>query len=251
MSVLRVYLTGSICVISGPVVIREDRLPRRQGRLAFAYLACARERAVPRDELADVLWPGLQPRSWEVALSALVSKLRTLLAEAGLRRYAIAGPSGCHQLALPPGAWIDTEDAVLAAHDAEAALLGGRPARAYAAAAVAAAITRRPFLPGLEGTWIESWRALLRATLLRALDCLAEVQTCFGEIPLAVRSAGEAVRLEPYREAGYRRLMRVHLAAGDQAEALSVYEQCRKLLSDELGVVPGAETRAVVEEVAT
>jgi DNA-binding SARP family transcriptional activator len=248
---LRCYLAGSISVLSGPVVVREDRLPGRQGRLAFAYLVSERSRAVPRDELAEVLWPGSQPRAWEVALSALVSKLRALLGEAGLGRDAIARPSACYAIQLPGGTWVDLEAAVQSVHEAESLLRVGQPERAYAAAAVAAAIARRGFLPGLEGSWIESVRTGLRATLLRALDCLAEVQTGFGQTQLAVRSAAEAVGLEPYRETGYQRLMRAHLAAGDRAQAVSVYQRCREVLSSELGIVPTAQTRAVLQEVAT
>ena len=46
-------------------------------------------------------------------------------------------------------------------------------------------------------------------------------------------------------ESGYRRLMRLHQSAGDRAEALRVYERCRRLLADELGTTPAAETEAV------
>jgi len=246
---LRIYLTGALCLASGPLLIREDRLPGRQGRLAFAYLVSERERPVPRDELAEVLWPGSQPRAWEVALSALVSKLRGLLDEAGPGRHAIVRPSGCYRLELAAGSWVDTEAALLSVHEAEGALLSGQPERAYGGAAVAAAIARRPFLPGLDGAWIDARRAVLRASRVRALDCLAEVQARHGDHALALRSAEEAVGLEPYRESGYRRLMRVHLAAGNGAEALRVYERCRSLLSDELGARPTAETEAVLGEV--
>jgi DNA-binding SARP family transcriptional activator len=125
---LRIYLTGSLCLRSGTLLIREHRMPRRQGRLAFAYLVSERDRPVPRDELA-------------------------------------------------------------------------------------------------------------------------EVQTRYGDHALALRSAEEAVGLEPYRESGYQRLMRVHLAAGNRAEALRVFERCQRLLSDELGTRPTAETSAVLAEV--
>jgi DNA-binding SARP family transcriptional activator len=53
------------------------------------------------------------------------------------------------------------------------------------------------------------------------------------------------VRLEPYRESAYQLLMRAHAAAGDRADALRAYEQCRRLLLAELGVGPSPETEAV------
>src|SRR5438105_8373872 len=52
----RVQLCGRFVVeLDGRRV--EDELPGRQGRLAFAYLVCARNRSVTRDELLEALWP--------------------------------------------------------------------------------------------------------------------------------------------------------------------------------------------------
>jgi DNA-binding SARP family transcriptional activator len=56
------------------------------------------------------------------------------------------------------------------------------------------------------------------------------------------------VALRPFRESGYRLLMRAHAAAGNAAEALRVYEDCRALMSQELGVTPSPETKAVRSE---
>jgi DNA-binding SARP family transcriptional activator len=39
--------------------------------------------------------------------------------------------------------------------------------------------------------------------------------------------------------------MRAHAAVGNRAEALRVYERCRCLLSEELGVAPSSQTEAV------
>jgi DNA-binding SARP family transcriptional activator len=40
----------------------------------------------------------------------------------------------------------------------------------------------------------------------------------------------------------YRRLMRCHAALGRRAEALAVYERCRKMLATVLGIEPTPET---------
>jgi Bacterial transcriptional activator domain len=39
--------------------------------------------------------------------------------------------------------------------------------------------------------------------------------------------------------------MQAHAAVGNRAEALRVYERCRSLLSEELGVPPSPQTEAV------
>jgi len=238
--VLRIYLTGEPCLLDGGRLIAAGRLPRRQGRLAFAYLVSERARPVTRAELAEALWPGCLPASYEAALSALVSKLRALLG-----RQAITSAGGCYRLELAADAWVDTEAAHAGVHEAEAALRAGRHGAAYGPATVAAAILRRPFLPGAEGPWVDQRREALRRLLLRALDVLSEVHAWNREPSLAVRVAEQAVALEPFRESGYRRLMALHQRAGDRADALRVYERCRRLLADELGTTPAAETEAV------
>jgi SARP family transcriptional regulator, regulator of embCAB operon len=242
--VLRVYLTGDPCVLTPDRLIRAERLPGRQGRLAFAYLVSQRARPVPRDEFAETLWPDGPPASHELALSALISKLRALLVEAGLERPALRATDGCYRLELPAGTWVDTEAAHEALHEAEAALRARDHAGAYAPAAVASAVLRRPFLPGAEGEWVERRRDALRQLLVRALDVLAEVHAWNREPAMALRVAEQAVALEPYRESGYRRLMELHHRAGDRAQALRVYERCRRLLADELGAAPAPETEA-------
>ena len=60
-----------------------------------------------------------------------------------------------------------------------------------------------------------------------------------------MRWAEQAIELAPFREAGYRRLMEAHVAAGNRAEALRVYERCRRLLADELGAYPSPETESM------
>jgi DNA-binding SARP family transcriptional activator len=247
--VLRIYLTGGLCLTSPEGVVHAARFPRRQGRLAFAYLVSNRSRQTSRDELVDLLWPHEAPRAFDAALSALVSKLRAVLASAGLGRHALTTADRCYQLHLPPNSWIDTEAAFEAVHASEAALRSGSYQMAYGPAVVACAILRRPFLPGDDGLWINQTRQSLLAARLRALDSLAEIHSRNQEPALALRAAEEAVALEPYRDAGYRRLMLIHRLAGNPAEALRAYERLRLLLATDLGMPPAAETQALLESV--
>jgi SARP family transcriptional regulator, regulator of embCAB operon len=243
---LRIYLTGRVLVEEdGKILLDERRLMGRQGRLVFAHLACEHLRAVSRDELAGELWPGSVPPSWERSLSALISKLRALLARAGLADVALDGSFGHYRLSLPAGVWIDVEAATGAIDRAESALRGNEPQEAWGWAHVANQISRRPFLMGEEGPWVTLKRSELHDVLVRANECLSEPSIWFTEPEYAVRYATEAVALEPFRETSYQLLMRAHAAVGNRAEALRVYERCRCLLSEELGVSPSSQTEAV------
>jgi DNA-binding SARP family transcriptional activator len=240
---LRVYLAGEVQVEHGERLLRESALPSRQGRLAFVYLAAERERAVPQTELAETLWPEHPPSSWPVALSAIISKLRTRLASVGLSRSEVVAQAfGCYQLRLPLGAWVDLEAAASALHEAEGAVMARDDGAAYGPALIATTIARRPFLPGEDAPWAEARRRALADQLVRSLECLSRANAAHGEAELALTHAREVVRLEPFRESGYRLLMTLLDRAGERAEAMRVYERCRRLLADELGVSPSAAT---------
>jgi YVTN family beta-propeller protein len=243
---VRVSLSGGMLVESGALVVDERRFPGRQARLVFAYLVSERARPVPRDELADAIWGVTPPPTWEKALIGIVSKLRTLLAECGLDGAAtITSAFGCYQLHLPQGGWIDLEVAGEALDVADEAFAAGDFSEARSGAEHAVILVRRPFLPGEDGLWVEAKRRELQSLLVRALDRLTDACLGLGDSAEAVRKAGEAVELEPLREAGYQRLMRAHAAADNQAEALLTYERCRRRLAEELGAHPSAATQAI------
>ena len=239
---------GRVALEADGLAVQDARLPGRQGRLLFAYLAVERGRPVPRDELAAALWEEAPPATWDKALTVLVSKLRSLLTEAGLDGpRALTAAFGCYRLELPEGTWIDAVAAADAADEAERALAAGDPAAAKTAALLAESLTRRAFLPGDNGVWVEDKRRELAGTRSRAVTVLADACLRTGAGGEAASWAEQAIGLEPFRETGYRLLMEAHAADGNRADALRVYERCRRLLADELGAYPSPETESVYQ----
>ncbi len=231
---------------SNGLVLDEARFPGRQGRRLFAYLVAEQGRAVPRDELAEALWGESPPATWDKALSVLVSKLRALLADNGIDGpNVLTGAFGCYRLELPEGNWVDVLAAANAAQEAEKALAAGDLDGAKAAGSIAASLTGLPFLPGEDGTWVEEKRRDLADVRARAIGVLADAHLTSGDAREAAKWAEQTIALEPFRETGYRRLMEAHAAGGNRAEALRVYERCRRLLADELGTYPSPETESI------
>jgi YVTN family beta-propeller protein len=246
---LKVFLAGRVAIESDGAVIDEERFPGRQGRLLFAYLVAEQRRPVPRDELADALWGETPPATSDKALTVLASKLRGLLADRGIDGgNVLTSAFGAYRLNLPDGTWVDIIAAADALREAEAALAADDLDQAKAVARQAAALARPSFLPGEEGAWVEGKRRELTEVLRRALSCLAEACLRSGDAAEAAHWAEETIALEPYRETGYRHLMAAHAAAGNRAEALRVYEQCRQLLATELGAYPSPETESIYRE---
>ena len=248
---VRIYLSGRVGLeIDGDLVLNERQFRGRQERLAFAHLVCERSRPVTREELAAVIWPGEMPPVWRTGLSAIVSRLRSLLArrELSALSVSISRGFGQYRLFLPADAWVDVEAAATAIDAAEAALRAGDPKRAFGPAVVAVTIARRPFLSGADGGWVSHEREKLERQRLRALECLSEIWLSTGEPALAVEAAAEALTVEPFRESSHRLLMRAHALAGNPAEALRSYHRLRERLVAELGTDPSAETEALYLE---
>jgi DNA-binding SARP family transcriptional activator len=247
---LRIYLAGPVYLERGDVLVRELRLPGRQGRLALAMLAAEHERPLTKEELAEELWSGEPPAAWEVALRAIVSKLRGVLAEVGLETPStLVSAFGAYQLRLPHETWIDLEAAGDAVHRAERSLREDDLDDAVGWSLAANAIARRGFLPGEEGLWATRVRAELAVIRVRALECRGETLLTRGDHAAAARDAELVLSLAPFRETAHRLVMRAHAEDGNPAEALRAFERCRATLSEELGVVPSAETEALYLEI--
>ena len=210
---LKISLAGRVSIGTDGVLIEEERLPGRQGRLVFAYLVSEHGRPVTRDELADALWGDTPPARWEKALGVIASKLRVLLGECGVDgAKVLTNAFGCYRLELPEGSWVDILAAARGAEEAESALAAGQLGKTKVAARQAASLARLPLLPGEDGVWVERKRRELADVLGRALDCLADACLRSGDASEAAKWAQEAITLQPFRESGYRRLMHAHAA---------------------------------------
>jgi SARP family transcriptional regulator, regulator of embCAB operon len=235
--------------LCGPTVIElhgrrlEDRLPGRQGRVLFAYLALNRHRPAGREEVALALWPegSAAARS---GLDPLVSKLRRVLGA-----EVVEGRSTL-RLRLAADATIDVEAAVRSVHRAESHVVQHDWAAAWGPALTAELVAEREFLPGEDLPWVQEERAELAEIRLRALEAYARASLGVGgtEVLAAVRTGRRLVKLAPLRETGYQILMSALAAEGNTAEALSVFAGLAELLREELGAFPSPATRALHRE---
>jgi SARP family transcriptional regulator, regulator of embCAB operon len=198
-----VQLCGRLVVRSGDVELAGE-LPGAQGRIAFAWLVCNRHRAAPRDELATAIWGEERPAASGQALRALLSKLRSVV---GRDSLPADGPL---RLTLDHDATVDVEVAARAIHDAESGIARRQWERAWIASQIALNVTRRDFLTGHDGAWVEERRGEVGAVYTRALATLAAAALQLGETELltAARAARELVAAEPLSEGATALLIR-------------------------------------------
>lgn len=97
-----------------------------------------------------------------------------------------------------------------------------------------------------ENEWVLIEQEQYHELRLYALEAMTERLTVAGRHGEAVAAGLAAVRAEPLRESAHRVLMNAHLAAGNRGAALLQYEQCCRVLHDELGLEPSPTLRNLV-----
>jgi DNA-binding SARP family transcriptional activator len=210
------------------------RIPRASQRL-LAFLAL-HGGLVERAAVAGILWPDASERhaysNLRSALARLESRARKALAatklELGLAEGVavdIRHSQGLARRLLNPAVTPDPSDLGMAAVAALSADL----------------------LPDWYDDWVliraEDWRQLR----LHALEALASRLTAAGRWGEAAVAASAAVQAEPLRESAHAALIQVHLAEGNQSEAVREFARYRALLHTELGLEPTRRLRQLVQ----
>src|SRR5262245_38172500 len=113
---------------------------------------------------------------------------------------------------------------------------------------------RGDFLEGFsvrEALAFEEWmliqRERLRQLAMQGLFKLAREHTVRVEYAAAMDYTSRLLALEPWREEGHRQMMTLLAKSGQRSAALAQYENCRRILAEELGVEPDAATQALYE----
>ena len=228
--VARLSLLGDL-----ELTFEDEVLPLSQpAQRVLAYLAVVhRHRPVRRSTLAERLWPETTPAR---ASASLRSVLWRLPRPRG--RVLVTGNSTAVRL---------HDDLVVDLWDAEAlaaALCSAQPPDAVAPTELA------PLHCDLLPDWTEEWLVVeqeaFRQKRLHALERVAGLWCEHGRFTDALSAGLGAVRSEPLRESAHRRVIAVHLAEGNHAEALRQYDGYRRLLAEELGLPPSPVIRKMV-----
>jgi DNA-binding SARP family transcriptional activator/tetratricopeptide (TPR) repeat protein len=197
-----------------PRVVVPGRAPAALAPRDAALLAwLALEGPTPRARLARLLWP---ESSVEAARNALRQRLFQLKRQFGELI------SGTTMLALREGVAHDL-------HDADDVLAD-----------------ETGLEPGELADWLARQRLQRRHRLRDDLVEFAEGAEQARDYAEALGHAHELVALEPLSEEAHRRVMRLHYLAGDRAAALLAFDRCERLLKDEVGARPSAETLALL-----
>jgi tetratricopeptide (TPR) repeat protein len=107
-----------------------------------------------------------------------------------------------------------------------------------------------PFLPSDSGLqWAVPSRETLKNRLLRVILKAGRHCEQAGEWDGAADYYAKGIEMDRLAEEFYRRLMVCNLNLGNNADAVTIYNRCSRLLRAELGIEPSSETTAVFSSI--
>jgi len=244
LEAMRVWLLGSFRVSVGPRTLEESQWHLKKAAALVKLLALSPAHHLHREQLMDLLWPGLGKKAASNNLRyALHGARRTLASDPGMGSRYLASEDESLVLCPQGSIWVDT-DAF------EEAAITARHSRNPAAYQVAIHLYAGELLPDERyEEWAESRRQELRNVFVSLLMELARLYEERGEYEAGIEALQSAVSEEPTYEEAHAGLMRLYTLSGRQGEALAYYEHLQEVLSERLGTQPGRFTRRLRDEI--
>lgn len=214
-------------------------LSARKTACLLAYLACTAPVPQPRERLATLLWSAGNDTRARHNLRQAISGLRRSLGQDAI---------------IANNATVVLRPHVL---DCDAARLGrlfGKTTNV--ALAEATALYGGTLLADVYvdepawNDWLTVERVRIDELAISAMIAHAEQELVAGRFVDALQVAYRAVAQNRFREDAHRVLLRSLAAAGRNADAIRHYNELRAYLRTELGAVPDAETRQIIEDLA-
>ncbi|MDE3074367.1 MAG: AAA family ATPase [Chloroflexota bacterium] len=248
MARLRLALLGSPQAHHGG---EELRFQTRKALALLAYLA-AEPGGHSREKLVSLFWPDADTEHGRTTLRTTLWFLRAALRPPAEEEHVLSRRDllafrfeAEHQLDLQQLA--DAAELAKTPHNVT-------PVHLLPRLQDAAQLYRGDFLEGFNladapdfDDWVAVQREAWHRRIGQVLDSLSRWQCDCGQVAEALESAGRWVALDPLNETAHRRMMELHLAAGDRAGALRAYDACRTLLGTQLGVEPESATEELAE----
>jgi DNA-binding SARP family transcriptional activator len=215
-------------------------LKRRKSRALLYYLA-AHPQPVSRRQVLGLLWPDHAPATARHNLRTTLYSLRQALG------FHLAAED--ERLALTGAVEVDVRELVRV-------MEAGEPNEARLTAALAhyqgdfLADFDLPDAPEYEN-WIAVERERYRRLAINGFHLLSRRREAAGDYAAARQSLAQALAIDPFQEDLQRAALRLDYLAGDRAGAIRRFEELRRMLDEEMGVPPMAETRALYDAIIT
>jgi len=234
---LSINLLGSAQIVND---LTPAHITRRKSR-AFLYYLAANAAPLAREHLLTFFWPDHERSSGQQILRTTLHELRKELGS----HLVVADEA----VSLSPTVKVDTRE-----FENIRSISLSEPVQL----AHILDLYRGNFLENFnlpDSSDFENWQIVqtqyFRRLYIQGITRLSQIYETAGDYLKALHTIENALSLDPLQEDLQRSALRLHYLAGDRAGAIRRYEMLVKLLDDEMGVPPMAETRQTYQEIIT
>jgi len=235
-SLLELHLLDSFHLERADQVIQ---LPTRKSESLLAYLALNPE-SHAREKLASLFWGDSTDLSARTSLRTALAVLRKHLGD-----EAIIADRETLQINLACFSKIDALDFARALNLQNAQSRQAEIENLESAVA----LYRCDLLADFYDDWITAERERYRELYIGALLMLAQKMRTRSEYQRAIEYAARVLQIDPANERAHQHLMFCYQTTGKRSDALKQYEECKRMLAEELGVEPSRETQLLYESI--
>ncbi len=237
----RVRLLGRFCLSARNKTVQ---FPARKAESLFAFLVLNRNKPTDRSVLAGMFWPDFPDSRARRNLSTALWRMKgSIYDQIGSKLQVSVG--GDYILLCLDNAEIDVMKFrglldLSAKQQREGRIATMRQAEA---------LYTGDLLEDCSDEWCEEERRYLRGLYLGLLRDLVTEGRRLGDYGSAISFAQKAITINPLDEDIQGELMCLFHLSGKRTAALAQYEALKKLLEDELGVQPSAQTRELRQQI--
>src|SRR5262245_5222646 len=247
ISTLTIYTLGPFAVYRGDTLIEDLAWQRQKAKKLFKLLVLSPQHQLLKDRVLELLWPDKSPVAAANNLHRTLFILRRVLqpdlGNAAQSAYILFKED---ILTLNPATitWVDAEAFERLIQ------LGRQQHHNLDHYHAALEIYKGEFLPeDLYEVWAEDRRSALQKSYIDLLKQVAALQIERASYEEAIKSLCMLLGVEPTDEGVQRELMRLYVQTGERHKALRLYQHSRRVLHEELGAEPSAQTTALYEAI--
>ncbi len=229
--------------ILGPLEILVDGAPQQmpggKPKGVLAVLLINRNRVVPSAAIADSIWDGNSPDTYQAILQVYISTLRRSLRAAGIESHAVVTTQAPGYRMLVDESCLDYGRFARGVTAGNELLRAQKYAEASATLGAALAEWTGSALADLQGLrFANDFAAAVDEERLVALQSRIEADLHRGLDSAVVGELTALTGRHPLREPFWIQLITALYRLGRQADALDASRRIRELLGDELGIDP-------------
>jgi len=238
-SICRLSLLGGASVQRIPEDVEID-FPTRKAKALLIYLAMAPNYRASRSKLAGIFWSRSAEEQARASLRQTIASLRKVLT---FDVYCLLDTS--------------SDDVFLKGDmlDIDVVHFEQQTDDDVDATELAVTLYKGDFLDGFSinedsfETWARDKQKNLSELAIQKMTSLCYFWMSFGDLDKSITISKNILVVDPLHESSHQTLMRLYTLIGRRESAIKQYQECKKVLMDELNVEPQVETSELYKKI--